>query len=82
MTLQPTARRNADRAYTLDRWTVRSEAACLDCEWERDDDARAGWLAARAAARRHVASTGHVVHVDRLDRTSYAPEPPAPDDAP
>lgn len=70
--------RNRDRAYTLERWTVASDAICLDCDWERHDEARPGWLAARAAARRHAATTGHVVHVDRLDRTVYAPEPPDP----
>ena len=44
-------------------------ASCSGCDWSRSEVDASAWLAIRAAARRHVAATGHVV--DAAVTTAY-----------
>jgi hypothetical protein len=66
---------NVDGVRTVS--TVRSapEASCSECLWDRVGAVGAQWLPIRAAARRHVASTGHTVLAGVRTSHLYAPEP-------
>ena len=56
-------------AYTANTDRLHPYAECAKCPWHRRDNGPGQWLAVRAAARRHVVSTGHDVLL--LVTTSY-----------
>lgn len=49
-------------------------ASCDECDWLHRSAGRKPFLACRAAAHRHVASTGHVAIVTRTETYSYGPD--------
>lgn len=53
-----------------------SFASCEACGFRRIGQGRAAWLATRAAARRHVAYSGHAVVVSCANVYTYAPAEP------
>lgn len=58
---------------TVGAVTATTSADCTDCPWHRAGQGRDGWLAARAAAMRHVAGEGHAVVVSVQNAYTYAP---------
>lgn len=57
------------RVVTLERRPLGVAAECGTCAWARPQAPGGHWLAARAAARRHAASSGH--HVRLTVATGY-----------
>lgn len=58
---------------TIDTARDAPYAGCTVCSWRRDPDDGLGFLALRAAARRHVASTGHPTVAGVRSSYLYAP---------
>lgn len=63
-------------------WTQTPDARCRGCRWFRTSEAGTDWLAIRAAARRHVATTGHHVWVTVTQAYAYRPADPLEDPRP
>lgn len=60
-------------------WQQGAAAICRGCRWSRGGDRDPAWLAIRAAARRHVATTGHHVWVTVTQAYAYRPADPLED---
>lgn len=66
---------NVDGVRTVSQGKARPVAECLRCGWSRLEPDGRQWLALRAAARRHVGSTGHQVYASVRITFTYGPEP-------
>lgn len=61
-----------DAVRTSSRSITDPAAECLECDWTRWPGGGDNWLAIRAAARRHVASSRHEVLVTVLHAYRYS----------
>lgn len=68
-----------DGVATIDTGKDRPSGRCLGCDWTRVSSDGSDWLMIRAAARRHVATTGHRVSVSVTNVYQYGrPRRPRP----
>lgn len=61
----------SERVQTAAVTKAAVSGACESCDWSRTGAGASAWLSARAAARRHVATTGHVAFVITATRYVY-----------
>lgn len=69
---------NVDGVETVTTFRTFPLAACSGCDWSRQGQDGTEWLAIRAAARRHVAATGHVVDAAFTQAHRYRRQAPTP----
>ena len=68
---------NADGVETATTFRFQPLASCSGCDWTRRSGNGDDWPAIRQAARRHVASSGHVVDAAVTSAYRYRRQAPA-----